>query len=152
MPKQKGKGKNKVKDGGKAREEAVCEAVEGTGDRLLTADDICLDTEGGQRHLTEIIAYTTLCSIIRDAIRNIEKERREKVLGKRMDPVRISSNDFDELVVKCEKVMVSYGEGQARKAMKAAVLECLERRKRIKQMMRERKADSYVTKRERYDG
>ena len=109
-----------------------------------------MDTEGGQRHLTEIIAYTALRDIIKDAIKGIDAERQAMASGRTVVRVKITLGDFDELVVRCEKVMVSYGEEAARKAMTEAVLECLERHKRLKQRLREMKADSYVNKRESY--
>lgn len=125
----------------------------GQEDKVLCADDIGvgMDTEGGQRHLTEVIAYTTLCGIIKEAIKGIDAERQARACGgRKFVRVKITIGDLDELVVKCEKVMVSYGEEAARKAMTEAVLECLERHRRLKQRLREMKADSYVNKRESY--
>jgi hypothetical protein len=121
-------------------------------DPVLSADDIGvgMDTEGGQRHLTEVIAYTTLCGIIKEAIKGIDAERQARAQGRKFVRVKITIGDLDELVVKCEKVIVSYGEEAARKAMTEAVLECLERHKRLKQRLREMKADSFVDKRESY--
>ena len=67
-----------------------------------------MDTEGGGAHLADVLANNALKEIIQEAKNTVTVDE---------GPFRIPSYVMDKLVVKCEKVLLNYGEVEAQKCM-----------------------------------
>jgi hypothetical protein len=63
-----------------------------------------IDTEGGCAHHAEVIALNTLKEIILSAKLKVEEEN---------GPIRIPAELMDQLLIKCERALLNYGEVEA---------------------------------------
>lgn len=71
-----------------------------------------IDTEGGGAHLVDIIAFNTLKGIIKEARETVEVEE-----GKGKGKVTIPQEFQDGLILRCEKVLLNYGESEAQRVV-----------------------------------
>jgi len=101
-------------------------------DRENRGDDpsSLLDPEGGSAHHAEVIAVNTLKQIIVEAKRQVFEE-----VGRFIVPTEV----MDRLILKCEKVLLNYGEEEALGVMKTELKGHLERQKEYKERDDERK-------------
>jgi len=67
-----------------------------------------MDTEGGGAHLADVLANNALKEIIQEAKKTVSVDE---------GPFRIPSYVMDKLVIKCEKVLLNYGEEEAQTCM-----------------------------------
>lgn len=67
-----------------------------------------MDTEGGGSHLAEVLANNALREIIQQAKDTVSVDE---------GPFRIPGYVMDKLILKCEKVLLNYGEDEAHRCM-----------------------------------
>ena len=89
-----------------------------------------MDPEGGTAHHADVIAVNTLKEIIASA---------KNVVVEEEGPFRITSETMDRLLVRCEKVMLNYGEEEARKVMEDELRQYLKLKREFKEKEDERK-------------
>ncbi len=89
-----------------------------------------MDTEGGGAHLADVLANNALKEIIQEAKKTVSVEE---------GPFRIPSYIMDKLVIKCEKVLLNYGEAEAQKCMVEEIRAYLAQMKDFKARENERK-------------
>ena len=89
-----------------------------------------MDTEGGGAHLADVLANNALKEIIQEAKKTVSVEE---------GPFRIPSYIMDKLVIKCEKVLLNYGEAEAQKCMVEEIRAHLAQMKDFKARENERK-------------
>jgi hypothetical protein len=89
-----------------------------------------MDTEGGGAHLADVLANNALKEIIQQAKETVSLEE---------GPFRIPSYVMDRLVIRCEKVLLNYGEEEAQKCMVEEIRAHLAQMKEFKAHENERK-------------
>jgi len=89
-----------------------------------------LDPEGGNAHHAEVLAVNTLKQIIAEAKTLVIEE-----VGWFTVPAEV----MDRLIIKCEKVLLNYGEEEALEVMKAELKDFLKRLTDYKERDDERK-------------
>lgn len=89
-----------------------------------------LDTEGGGAHLVHVIAHNALKEIIIQAKEKVSVEE---------GTFKIPSYVMDELLIKCEKALLNYGEEEALKCMVDEIMAYLKRIREFKARDNERK-------------
>jgi hypothetical protein len=93
-------------------------------------EDPVMDPEGGTAHLAEVIAVNTLKEIIADA---------KVVVVEEEGDFHIPAETMDRLLVRCEKVMLNYGEDEAKKVMMDELRQYLNLKREFKEREDERK-------------
>ena len=98
----------------------------------LDDDDIHdhVDTEGSGAHLVEVIAHNALMEIISKAKDTVRAEQGN---------FRLPSYIMDKLLVRCEKVLLNYGEEEAHNVMVFEIKAHLDRMREFKERDNDRK-------------
>jgi|GEM_PF-6071987 len=89
-----------------------------------------MDTEGGGSHLAEVLANNALREIIQQAKKTVSVEE---------GSFRIPGYVMDKLIIRCEKVLLNYGEVEAQKCMVEEIRAHLAQMKEFKARDNERK-------------
>jgi len=89
-----------------------------------------MDTEGGGSHLVHVIAQNTLKEIIFQAKKKVTAEE---------GAFRIPAYVMDQLLIKCEMVLLNYGEEEALKCMVEEIKAHMARMREFKARDNERK-------------
>jgi len=89
-----------------------------------------LDTEGSGAHLVEVIAHNALKEIILKAKETVQTE---------LGSFKLPSYVMDELLVRCEKVLLNYGEEEALSVMVFEIKAHLDRMRKFKERDNDRK-------------
>jgi len=89
-----------------------------------------MDTEGGGSHLAEVLANNALREIIQLAKDTVSVDE---------GPFRIPGYVMDKLILKCEKVLLNYGEQEAQRCMVEEIRAHLAQQRDFKARENERK-------------